>query len=113
MKETIEISGSLETGEMKVKGPWGEDEPSGMLGFIKTAKKQIQFYIDNDITPNPEAAKRDIEGYDIILNTGIEENAHNFLKLKAESRCGRDVAIRDNHHAIEILKERGLWRDKQ
>lgn len=54
--------------------------------------------------------KRDIKGYQMILDKGDINNAEKFFELKHLGLLGKMQRFRDNIHVIEYMKDMNLWR---
>lgn len=93
---------------IEINAPWTEGAITfkGCLGFIQQTKAQLLFYQKQNDT---EHIRKDIEGYDLILESNSEENAENFLEVKMEHRfAGKKFA--NNLEVIEHLKKEGKWK---
>ena len=108
--ETIEMEFDTETGETKIKAPWGESE--GNLNVLVTAISngltQLIYY--RDVKHNKsEHLANDIKGYEMILKSSDPEyNATKFMEIKHEGlRTG--TRFKDNLTVIDKIKESGDW----
>ena len=93
--------------KVTIQAPWTKEPQSfeGMLGLIAHAKGQLLFFQKKKDT---EHIRRDIRGYDFILESDNELNARNFLEIKAKFRS-TDKRFKDNLAVIAHLKIKGLW----
>jgi len=105
-RDVMEISGTVEA-------PWGKFEFDGPLGFLQQTKAQLQFYLKTGHRSDTTHLKRDIEGYDMILKSKSQNNAHQFLKIKTEGLMGERSRFKDNIAVVEYLKKEGLWDEQK
>lgn len=92
------------------ESPYGDQgvEYIGTLGMFQHFKLQlISFRSPNKTKEESEYLERDIEGYELIINSKSEANAINFLKKKQEGK------FRDNLEVISAMKKEGLWIDEE
>ena len=94
----------------RVEAPWGTYELDGVLAWIKQFQDQIQYFIDTGQTDNVQYAKRDIQGYQLILDSGSQDNARKFLEIKQNERLGDEPKFADNIAIVEYMKSEGLWK---
>ena len=102
--------------EIKIEeSPYGDKGAvyTGLLGMIQHFRLQLIHYRKQDKTKEErEYLEQDIKGYEMILDSGSEKNAVNFLDLKDQERRGLQKAFKDNVAVIEFMKANNLWEDK-
>lgn len=110
-KFDIEHKIDLTTGKTTVKAPWGEGDITDPLDAIRHVLKQLLFF---QKTNKSMFLRRDILGYQLIILTGIPDNAAEFMRLKDLERRGKlDIEFSDNLAVINHMKANGLWKEKQ
>lgn len=89
--------------------PWGNAIIDGRdpLSMIKFCLGQLKYMRRHDMSPNPEKLKKDIAGYEAVINSNCADNARAFMKLK-QMYHGQTVRP-DNMEIVEQLKTRGEW----
>jgi len=93
----------------EIEAPWGHVklDLNDNLGFIEHFIRQLEYFLNTGVSPNPEATRQDIEGYKILLATGSQTIAHRFLTRKnAYARRGEIVR---NLDVIAAMKASGEW----
>jgi len=98
---------------IKMKGPWGEVRPQAgevALSSIKFAKMQLEAMLASGRCRDRDGLMGDIQAYDLILDSGHENNASAFLEEKHTARReGRRYD--DNFAVIDALKDMGIWKE--
>lgn len=56
-----------------------------------------------------EYIRRDIEGYQMVLDSGEQDNAKNLLKVKVEARLAGNP-FENNVKAVEFMKSKNMWK---
>jgi hypothetical protein len=91
-----------------VSAPWGDFKYEGSLSFIRQCIAQLEWFLSQSQSPNPEHTKFDIEGYKQILATEREDLADLFLKTKDDARRKHEY-FENNIAIIDFLKKEGKW----
>ena len=93
--------------KVKIEAPWtnGEQEFEGMLGFVEQALKQLKFF---QKTNDSEHLKKDIQGYEEIVESRLEENAYNFMAEKGDARL-KGEKYGSNLDVIAKMKKDNVW----
>lgn len=96
---------------MKFSAPWGVlDSENGPIGMLQFFRAQLQYFLDENMSPNREFTIRELTGYDMVLATGSKETASAFICLKGDLR-DHDGKAPENLAVVAMLKERGEWVD--
>ena len=101
---------------IKIDSPWfkGDTKELGktpLMGMFEQFCLQLQHFIDTDSCPNVEYTKADIKGYKMVIASGSDENAREFLKLKEAENIGKREPLENNIKRVEHLKRVGKWTD--
>ena len=106
-KETSFVKITLE------ESPYGDKGKTydGMLGMINHWILQLQHFRQQPAQTSAgiEAIDADIAGYQEVLDSGKEENAQTFLKIKEKGYRGLMKPFKDNKAIVQHMKESGLW----
>jgi len=92
--------------DLEIDAPWGQYTIKSMLDFIKHARDQLKYFLEQG-SPNPDFTKAEIAGYEDVIATEDENVAKAFIRLKGENR-ERGVTL-TNKEVVEELKKRGKW----
>jgi len=96
--------------EISIDAPWGQselktNEDSFFLGCIRQFISQLEFIKGH--SPS-EGVERDLAGYQMVLDTGREEVAKIFCKVKDTARRERQP-FKDNLTIVDTIKTMGKW----
>lgn len=95
------------------ESPYGDTGKvyEGMLGMFQHFRLQLISYRTQNKTPEArQYLEDDIAGYEAVIESGLEENAQNFMKLK-KSRISPD-RFKDNSAIVHYMKSTGVWINK-
>lgn len=67
------------------------------LKVYELSNKSVSTYLENDI-----------KGYELIIKSGVEDNAKNFIKIKDKRRINGD-RLKDNLAVIDYMKKNNIW----
>jgi hypothetical protein len=95
--------------EISIDAPWGHYDLNSdgdfFLGCIRQFISQLEFIKQH--SPS-EGVNRDLEGYQMVLDTDQEEVAKLFCKLKDTSRREKKP-FEDNLAIVDTIKTMGKW----
>lgn len=105
---------SMTVGEKitNMKAPWGEFQldTGDYLATTVFLIKQLEWYLDHRLSPNPKETQDDLKGYRLLLQTNDNEVAETFYALKNAAR-GEGMKI-GNLEVIEQMKRKGRWKNR-
>lgn len=83
------------------------------LSAIEAMKNQLEEYrwMPKSLA-DKEHLELDIKGYGMVLATGIQKNAEEFIRVKGEAR-EQGKKFENNLMVIAYMKREGLWQDKE
>lgn len=99
--------------KLSIEAPWGKDEfeEGDELGWIKRLIRQLEWFLQNGRSPNPDYTRQDLEGYRQVLATGSHLVAGRFIEIKGAAReKGKKYT---NMEVIALMKANGEWHSKE
>lgn len=90
-----------------IEAEWGTFQCDTAIQFLNQVICQLQYYLDGKMSPNPEFTKKDIEGYRMVVATGNERTALDFLDEKPKIKNANKSAT--NLDVVEHMKQIGKW----
>lgn len=106
------ISGEGQMFYKIIRSPYGDQGTTyvGELDFLRHTLLQLKYYLKTQKRTPQQLAhlKADIKGYEELIETGSEENASVFLRMKHEAMKG-GLRFPNNLAIIQHMKNEGIW----
>jgi hypothetical protein len=90
----------------EVNTPWGNfNSAMSLCDQLKIPLKQLKSY---QLTNNSDHLKKDIEGYEVLIKTGNDENVSLFLDFKKIYK--EEGIVKNNLEIVNYIKNLGKWK---
>lgn len=101
----------MKTGTYEIDAPWDHVKLAfeDNLGMIEHFIKQLEYFVEAGVPPNPEATRQDIEGYRMVWARGNQNLAGRFLERRSDARKKSGKMFIRNLDVIAAMKENGEW----
>lgn len=86
---------------MRTKFPWGEYTITRPIDGIRCARDQLQYYLDNEISPDRQFTIADVAGYELLLQKNSDDLVLKFYELKQQQKS--EGKFQNNHVTAQLL----------
>lgn len=106
-------------GEVKItieESPYGDSgaKYEGLLGMMNHFILQLKsFRHPNKSSEDAAYLEADIRGYQEVLDSGSQDNAREFLRIKQKGNpLAGNQRFENNEAVVAFMKEQGIWQSK-
>ena len=93
----------------EINAPWGRFYLKNNLELIECTLKQLEWMLETGVGKDTKELRDDINAYREILETGIVENADNYLRVRHENVSDGKL-FKSCSQTVKEMKHRRVWK---